>query len=49
MRVNIYDGNRLLETNRFFKSLDNAVRYCKYICPKIYGYTGNYKPIIVHK
>lgn len=46
MRCNIYMGSKLLEKNKFFRSFDAAERYCKFICPKIYG-TGYYYPVIV--
>lgn len=45
MRVNIYMGNKLLEENKFFRSLEKAQTYCKFVCPKIYG-AGYYYPII---
>lgn len=37
MRVNVYLGSKLLEENKFFRSLDSAWTYCKYVCPRIYG------------
>ena len=39
-------GNKLLEENKFFRSLEKAQTYCKFICPKIYGH-GTFNAVIV--
>lgn len=46
MRVNIYLGSKLLEENKYFRSLEKAQTYCKFVCPKNYG-AGYYYPVIV--
>lgn len=46
MKANIYRYSQLLEERKFFRSYQNAVNYCKYICPKIYG-AGVYNFVIL--
>lgn len=46
MRVNIYDNERLIEQNKFFKSIIKAKTYCMFVCPSKYG-RGNYYPVIL--
>lgn len=50
MRVNVYLGSKLLEENKYFRSLDSAWTYCKYVCPRIYGGNASlYNPVIVSR
>lgn len=46
MRCNIYQGERLIEQNKFFRSIIKALSYCDVICPQKYG-NGNYYPVIL--
>lgn len=45
VRVAIIRGERFVENNKWFSSLDAVEKYVKYICPKKYGF-GKYNYII---
>ena len=46
MRVNIYNNERLVEQNKFFRNIVKAWNYCKFICPDLYD-KGDYYPVIL--
>lgn len=46
MRVNIYRGERLIEQNKFFRSIIKALSYCDIICPRKFR-DGKYHPVIL--
>ncbi len=48
MRCNIYMGNKLLEQDVFFFTLQKAELYCRYACPLKYG-SGDYHAVIVRR